>query len=209
MKIPNPSQKSPKDRAPSISVKTEFNTGHRKNLSDPTDQPEIIKHTKSGANVPISPKSNMPSSIFANPMSYLSHPYFSQAAAATNLMMPPLNSNPLMLPGLMNIPPIATPSSPFGSSLESLARAAEERARNFGGYSPAHIPGAFSPAHVPPSMLATSIANTAPVVPPSAAAAAAAGVGVPSVPETSEAPLLRHEHMHTHLHYITSPTHSQ
>lgn len=208
LKIPNPSQKSPKEKSPSIFVKTEFNTGHRKNLSDPSDQPEILKHTKSGTNIPVPPKSNM-SSIFANPMGYLSHSYFSSQATVPGLMMPPLNSNPLMLPGLMNIPPSATPSSPFGSSLESLARAAEERARNFGGYSPAHIPAAFSPAHVPaafspahvpaaftPAILATSTAN-------------AARPAAPSTSDSSEVPLLRHEHMHTHLHYITSPTHSQ
>merc|ERR1712123_261791 len=131
-------------------------------------------------------------------MGYLPHSYFSSNAILPGLMMPPLNTNPLMLPGLMNIPTTAAPSSPFGSSLESLARAAEERARNFGSFSPAHIPAAFSPAHVP-------TAFTPALIPPSSASSQRPGQ--PSS-DSPEAPLLRHEHMHTHLHYITSPTHS-
>ena len=202
-KIPDNLQSS-KEKSPSIFVKTEFNTGHSKNLSDQTDQPEILKHTKLGENVPISTKS-IKSSIFSNPMAYLPHSYFSSPNAAPGLMMPPTNTNPLMLPGLMNIPPpaAAAPSSPFGSSLESLARAAEERARNFGSYSPAHIPAAFSPAHVP--------AAFSPAHVPAAFSPAnipASNSQRPSTSDSSETPLLRHEHMHTHLHYITSPTHS-
>ena len=129
-------------------------------------------------------------------------------------MMPPTNTNPLMLPGLMNIPPpaAAAPSSPFGSSLESLARAAEERARNFGSYSPAHIPAAFSPAHVPAAFSPAHVpAAFSPAHVPAAFSPAhvpAANSQRPSTSDSSETPLLRHEHMHTHLHYITSPTHS-
>jgi len=205
LKIPNPTQIS-KEKSPSIFVKTEFNTGHSKNLSDPTDQPEILKHTKSGANVPISSKSVKPS-IFSNPMAFLPPSYFSSPSSAAGLMMPPSNTNPLMLPGLMNIPPAAAPSSPFGSSLESLARAAEERARNFGSYSPAHIPAAFSPAHVPGAFSPAHAPATA--FNPALTPTTAGNSQRPSTSDSSETPLLRHEHMHTHLHYITSPTHSQ
>merc|ERR1712106_1102418 len=169
LNIPNPSLKSTKERSPGLFIKTEFNTGHHQNLSDPTDQPEIIKHTKSGTDIPIPSKSLKPS-LFSNPMGYLPHSYFSSNAILPGLMMPPLNTNPLMLPGLMNIPTTAAPSSPFGSSLESLARAAEERARNFGSFSPAHVPAAQS----------TVQRNCPP--PPS---------------DSSEAQLLRHEHTHT------------
>jgi len=207
LKIPNPAHGS-KEKSPSIFVKTEFNTGHSKNLTDPTDQPEILKHTKSGANVPISSKPIKPA-IFPNPLSYLPHSYFSSPQAGPGLMMPPSSTNPLMLPGLMNIPPPAAPSSPFGSSLESLARAAEERARNFGSYSPAHIPAAFSPAHAPTAFSpAHAPAAFSPAHVPAAFNPALAPTTAASS-DSSDTPLLRHEHMHTHLHYITSPTHSQ
>merc|ERR1712106_294435 len=208
LNISNPSMKSPKERSPGLFIKTEFNTGHHQNLSDPTDQPEIIKHTKSGTDIPIPSKSLKPS-LFSNPMGYLPHSYFSSNSIVPGLMMAPLNTNPLMLPGLMNIPTTAAPSSPFGSSLESLARAAEERARNFGSFSPAHIPAGFSPAHIPavfsPAHVPTAF--TPALIPPSSASSQRPGQ--PSTNDSSEAPLLRHEHMHTHLHYITSPTHSQ
>jgi len=213
LKIPNHPQSS-KEKSPSIFVKTEFNTGHSKNLSDQTDQPEILKHTKLGANIPFSTKSLKPS-IFTSPMAYLPHSYFSSPSQAPGLMMPPSNTNPLMLPGLMNIPPpAAAPSSPFGSSLESLARAAEERARNFGSYSPAHIPAAFSPAHTPAAFspahvpAAFSPAHVPAAFNPSLTPTTAANSQRPSTSDSSETTLLRHEHMHTHLHYITSPTHS-
>ena len=118
--------------------------------------------------------------------------FLTSQAIGSGIMMPPMNSNPLMLPGLMNIPPSVGPtSSPFGASLESLARAAEERARNFGNFSPVHGPAGFSPAHVPASL--PSVPRNIP----------------PPISDSSISPLLRHEHMHTHLHYITSPTHNQ
>ena len=119
--------------------------------------------------------------------------------------MPPLSTNPLMLPGLMNIPATLS-SSPFGSSLESLARAAGERARNFGNFSPAHVPVAFSPAQVPAAFSPAHVPGTAPV--PAAQSTVQRNCPPPDS-DSSDAPLLRHEHTHTHLHYVTSPTHKQ
>ena len=43
-----------------ISIRTEFKTGLTDNLNDNTDLPEILKHTKAGANVPIPQASIMP-----------------------------------------------------------------------------------------------------------------------------------------------------
>ena len=80
-----------------------------------------------------------------------------------------------MLPGLFNIPPA---SSSFGSSLESLVRAAKEQKRQFSKSGPEHVPEVFNLSHKP------------------------SGSG------STDAPLLRHEHMHTHLHYVTSPKHN-
>ena len=185
IQIPNPSWISSPKKNPSISVKMEFNTGHKKNLENNSEIQDFS--TKP-------PKESTPTinqSIFPTQLGYMPHSFFSTQGLVPGLMMPPLNTNPLMLPGLMNMPQTAAPSSPFGASLESLARAAEERARNFGNFSPAHVPGGFSPAQVQAAL--PTVQRNCP----------------PQTSESSEAPLLRHEHMHTHLHYITSPTHSQ
>ena len=45
-------EESSKQQTPAIYIKTEFKTGQTDNLNDNTDQPEILKHTKAGANVP-------------------------------------------------------------------------------------------------------------------------------------------------------------
>merc|ERR1712106_228544 len=107
------------------------------------------------------PTSLMPS-LIPTQLGFMPHTFLSSQAEG-GLMMPPLSTNPLMLPGLMNIPPTALSLSPFGSSLESLARAAGERARNFGNFSPAHVPAGFSPAQVPAAFSPAHVPGTAPV----------------------------------------------
>jgi len=217
----------PKARTPIISIKSEFNTGIvNKSLSDPTDRDEleVLKHiSKAPGAAPFPAHSE-----------YLSHP----AAAALGLMSsplgpglglpgylglhgPPSSTASHLLPGLMGLPGVAPPGhpaashsplSPFGASLESLARAAEERARSFGGgFSPAALPGVPGALHSPGAALPGGAPGLGRPGPPGAAPPVP---GVPGAPPTSEsgaggdAPLLRHEHMHTHLHYITSPTHA-
>ena len=73
--------------------------------------------------------------------------------------------------------------------MESLARASQECTSQFSNFSPAHIPEAFSPSHNPSGESFDQMGLSA------------------QVSETAAVALLRHEHMHTHLHYITSPTH--
>ena len=97
-------------------------------------------------------------------------------------------------------PPPAAPISPFGASLESLARAAEERARSFGPFSPAQPHPAAAPGRSPGGG-AGGGAGTG------GGGGGGAGPTQTKTSEAADAPLLRHEHMHTHLHYITSPTH--
>ena len=135
------------------------------------------------------------------------------------MLPPPSSTASHLLPGLMGLPPPpATPLSPFGASLESLARAAEERARSFGGnFSPGTIPPVTGFSHSPG---ATNLTSSRPGggggggggVTPSGGGASVNGVsghtGQPVTSESGDPPLLRHEHMHTHLHYITSPTHA-
>ena len=51
LKTPTLHQKSPKQSTPRISVKQEFNTDLSQKPIDDTDQPEILKYTKDGANL--------------------------------------------------------------------------------------------------------------------------------------------------------------
>ena len=181
-----------KPKTPIISVKSEFNTGNKQSLSDSLDKEEleVLKHiSKPGMSVfsPLVP-----------PVSeYLS-------LIPPGFMLPPSSTASHLLPGLMGLtgpPPPTTPLSPFGASLESLARAAEERARSFGpaGHPAPHLAG----LPVPP--------GRSPGAGGGGGGAGGGGGGGGAGPPTSEGgestPLLRHEHMHTHLHYITSPTH--
>merc|ERR1711892_854589 len=159
---------------PLISIKTEFNTGLTENLSDNTSLPEILKHTKAGENIPISTTPHKLESLQLQ-QALLPPTYFSSYGGVPGAIVPPFNTNPLLLPGLMNIPRMS-----FSSSLESLARASTDQARHF---SQAHLPAATSTAVTSESM-----------IPPSSTSA--------------EVALQRHEHMHTHLHYVTSPTHN-
>ena len=78
-------------------------------------------------------------------LAFLPQSYFQSPATVQGAPLP-LNPNHLMPLGLVNIPPI---SSSFGSSLESLARAAKEHTRQFSNFSPAHFPEALSPSHIP------------------------------------------------------------
>ena len=122
-------------QVPIMSIKKEFSTGLTDNMNDNTDQPEILKHTKAGTNVPI-PQTPSMMSILPSSLSFLPHSYFPSPA-------------PLLTPGLMNIPS----TSSFGSSLECLARAAKEQTRQYGHYSPANIPAVVSPPDEPDIML--------------------------------------------------------
>ena len=203
------------------------------------DELEVLKHiSKPSSGVSSSTSSSMTPSSYVSPSPI--HPaaaalasaghtptpasvseYLSGAAFLSNplgvpgipgyMLPPPSSTASHLLPGLMGLPPPpATPLSPFGASLESLARAAEERARSFGG--------GFSPAHALPSHSPGAAGHGGARPPPGGGGgpqgSTVGPVGVP-VPSTSsspggvtgEPPLLRHEHMHTHLHYITSPTH--
>ena len=201
-----------KPKTPIISVKSEFNTGNKQSLSDiDKDELQVLQHF-----------SKAPPGPAPFPPEYLSSALLGGVAGAG------LGVPPHLLPGLMGHlppglppPPASANLSPFGASLESLARAAEERARSFGGgFSPAQLPapaapgGLFSPAAAgfSPAGSAGSVAD--PPAPPGATPTRG-GVSGAATPSSSgeaggggEAPLLRHEHMHTHLHYITSPTHA-
>ena len=208
----------PKSRTPIISVKSEFNTGNKQSLSDSfdADELEVLKHiSKPSSGLGPVPSISSYSPFPAPPGHPPAHPPPHPAPAAAFLapalglppsfMLPPPSSTaPHLLPGLMGLnglpppPPTSLAAlSPFGASLESLARAAEERSRSFGGA------GSFSPAHSPMSAAAPG-AGSSP-----AGARPGAGGGTPQPPgdKPGDPPLLRHEHMHTHLHYITSPTH--
>ena len=223
----------PKARTPIISIKSEFNTGIvNKSLSDPTDRDEleVLKHISKAPGNPVA-------APFPAHSEYLNHP---AAAAALGLMSsplgpglglpgylglhgPPSSTASHLLPGLMGLPGVGPPPghpahpgtasslSPFGASLESLARAAEERARTFGGgFSPAALPGVPGALHSPSAALpggSPSLGRPGPG-PPGAPPPVPGVPGAPPTSESGDAPLLRHEHMHTHLHYITSPTHA-
>ena len=223
---PEPSMVTPpKARTPIISIKSEFNTGiMNKSLSDPTDRDEleVLKHiSKAPGTAPFPAHSE-----------YLNHPAAAAAFGLTSglgglpgylgLHGPPSSTASHLLPGLMGLPGVGpppghpgpashSPLSPFGASLESLARAAEERARSFGGgFSPAALPGVAGALHSPGAALPGGAPGLRPG-PPGAPPPQVQGAPPPSsesgAGETG-APLLRHEHMHTHLHYITSPTHA-
>ena len=220
----------PKSRTPMISIKSEFNTGiMNKSLSDPADRDEleVLKHiSKAPAPGSFPPEYLNPAAAAAFGLSSPLAPGLGGLPGFLGLHAPPSSTASHLLPGLMGLPGVgppgppghpgtATPLSPFGASLESLARAAEERARSFGGgFSPAALPGVPGAHHSPgaPHPGPPGIGRPGPVsggAPPPGGGLS----GVPGAPPTSESggdpPLLRHEHMHTHLHYITSPTHGQ
>ena len=184
--LPSPPSKP---KTPIISVKSEFNTGNKQSLTESVgkDELEVLKHVS---------KPGM--SVFS--------PLLPQASEYLNLLppgflMPPSSTASHLLPGLMGLPPPpAAPISPFGASLESLARAAEERARSFGPFSPAQSHPAAAPGRSPGGG-AGGGAGTG------GGGGGGAGPTQTKTSEAADAPLLRHEHMHTHLHYITSPTH--
>jgi len=200
----------PKARTPMISIKSEFNTGNKQSLSDiDKDELQVLQHF-----------SKAPPGPAPFPPEYLSSALLGGVPGAG------LGVPPHLLPGLMGHlppglppPPASANLSPFGASLESLARAAEERARSFGGgFSPAQLPasaapgGLFSPAAAgfSPAGSAGSVAASPapPGAPPPRGGVSRAATPSSSSEAGGEAPLLRHEHMHTHLHYITSPTHA-
>ena len=228
----------PKARTPIISIKSEFNTGiMNKSLSDPTDRDEIemLKHiSKAPGAAPFPAQSeylNHPAAAAAFGLSSGLSSGLSGLPGFLGLHGPPSSTASHLLPGLMGLPGVGgpppghpgppgpashSPLSPFGASLESLARAAEERARSFGGgFSPAALPGVAGALHSPGAGVPGPGLGRPGPGPPGAPPPGAGLAGVPGAPPTSDsggaggdAPLLRHEHMHTHLHYITSPTHA-
>ena len=184
-----------KPKTPIISVKSEFNTGNKQSLTESAgkEELEVLKHVN---------KAGPAMSVFSSPL------LAPGASEYLNLlppgfMMPPSSTASHLLPGLMGLPPPpASPISPFGASLESLARAAEERARTFGPFSPAH------PTHpLPTPSPGRSPGGGAGGGAGTGGGGTGAGGGQTNTSEGGDPPLLRHEHMHTHLHYITSPTH--
>ena len=185
-----------KPKTPIISVKSEFNTGNKQSLSDKVDKEEleVLKHIS---------KPGM--SVF-NPLLPGASEYLS--LLPPSFMLPPSSTASHLLPGLMGLagpPPPSAPLSPFGASLESLARAAEERARSFGppAHSAPHLAGLPGAAGRSPGAGAGGGGGGG-----AAGGGGGGGGGAPaSTSEAGDAPLLRHEHMHTHLHYIPSPTH--
>jgi len=222
----------PKARTPIISVKSEFNTGNKqKSLSDgfDKDELEVLKHiskptsgvTPTFPSLTTSSYSPFPppppvSEYLGSPGGYLP-PSLSMGLPPGYMIPPPSSTASHLLPGLMGLPPPpATPLSPFGASLESLARAAEERARSYGGnFSPGHIPvSGFNHSPGAGAHAAPRSSGPGPGVPNGQGSTGGPGGGVtnggpPATTESGDPPLLRHEHMHTHLHYITSPTHGQ
>ena len=219
----------PKARTPIISVKSEFNTGNKQSLSDSFDKDEleVLKHISkpsSGVGTPHPSISSFapfpgipaPPGLPAGADPFLPGAFLGAAQGSPHLGMPglppgfmlppPSSTASHLLPGLMGLgglppPPTSMALSPFGASLESLARAAEERSRgSFGS-------GAFTPSPgITPSPGASPASARGP-----GASGGSGGVtpGTPGDKGPGDPPLLRHEHMHTHLHYITSPTHGQ